>query len=169
MNNILDLEKLQVGGSLKMDIELFDLTTTLEYLAESFSAQADKKEIALAHHFTVSNIMLSGDQKQLERVFQNIISNAIKYTPEGGDVCIEALVEEEQAVVYVRDTGYGIPADELPFIFDRFRRVAKHEKVAVGTGLGLAIVKAIVEEHNGQVSVTSQEEKGTTFTVRLPL
>lgn len=169
VNNILDLEKLQVGGSMPLERTSFDLVPSLEYLTESLSAQADKKKITVEHHFAVSPLMLSGDQKQLERVFQNLLSNAIKYTPEGGRVCIEALLEEGKALIRVQDTGYGIPAEDLPFIFDRFRRVVKHKKVATGTGLGLAIVKAIVEAHDGVISVSSQEENGSEFLVHLPL
>ncbi|WP_420644915.1 sensor histidine kinase [Candidatus Leptofilum sp.] len=169
VNNILDLENLQVGGTLKLEFEPFNLINSLQYLLESISVQAEKKEITLGHHFGAASIMLSGDEEQLKRVFQNLLSNAIKYTPEGGQVCLEAAVDEKQVMVHVRDTGYGIPTEEIPYIFDRFRRVEKHEKKAVGTGLGLAIVKAIVEAHDGQITVTSEEEKGSQFTVTLPL
>lgn len=169
VNNILDLEKLQVGGTLNLEKAPFDLIQSLEYLVESLSSQAEKKGITIEHSFAAPTIVLAGDQQQLERAFQNLLSNAIKYTPDGGHVCIELLVEEDEAQIYFRDTGYGIPAEDLPDIFDRFHRVAKHEKLAIGTGLGLAIVKAIVETHQGEISVTSEEDKGSTFLVRLPL
>jgi signal transduction histidine kinase len=169
VNNILDLENLEVTGELQLDIAPFDLIPALDYLIVALSPQAERKKITVDQKFALPTLMLPGDEEQISRVFQNLLSNAIKYTPEGGHICIEAMVEEGQGVVHVRDTGYGIPANELSSIFERFRRIAKHEKVAVGTGLGLAIVKAIVEAHSGHISVTSQEDVGSTFSVALPL
>ncbi|MCP4418870.1 MAG: HAMP domain-containing histidine kinase [Chloroflexi bacterium] len=165
VNNILDLEKLEVSGELKLDKVPFDLISALEYLTESLSAQAERKKITLDQKFALPTLMMFGDQTQISRVVQNLISNAIKYTPEGGHVSIEAVEGDGQGIIYVQDTGYGISDEELPHVFDRFRRVAKHKNVAAGTGLGLAIVEA----HKGQISVTSQEDVGSTFSVALPL
>lgn len=105
----------------------------------------------------------------MERILQNLITNGIKYTPKEGQLFVSALINGDTAAVHIRDTGYGIPEEELPCIFDRFRRVAKHENKAAGTGLGLAITRALVEAHSGALTVTSQEGVGSTFTVSLPI
>jgi signal transduction histidine kinase len=98
------------------------------------------------------------------------VSNAIKYTPEKGSIVISVQANKNTVTVNVKDNGYGIPADDLPFIFDRFYRVQNDDvKDIEGSGLGLAIVKSIVEKHNGQVSVESEYWKGSCFTLTLPL
>jgi len=98
----------------------------------------------------------------------NLISNAVKYTPKEGLVSVDTQMNGHYAIVEVKDTGYGIPTDELPHIFDRFSRVKGHQHIAIGTGLGLAIVKSLVEAHDGEITVESQEGAGSTFTVKLP-
>jgi signal transduction histidine kinase len=110
-----------------------------------------------------------GDKENLEGVFTNLVSNAIKYTPEGGTVHLEMCADGDYVKTVVKDTGIGISADDLPQIFDKFSRV-KTEKTRgiVGTGLGLSIVKNIIEAHLGSIAVESEEGKGTTFTVLLP-
>jgi len=137
--------------------------------AESIGALAMEKNITLNQEDVPQPVVISADQKQIERVLLNLISNAIKYTPEGGTVNIETGMKGRHAYVEIKDNGYGIPEDELPHIFDRFRRVKGHQSKAVGTGLGLAIVKSLVEAHDGEISVTSQVDVGSTFTIRLPL
>jgi signal transduction histidine kinase len=169
VNNILDLEKLQVGGSLKMEIEMFDLIASLEYLTDLVSVQAEKKSIKLIHNFEVLTLPFFGDQQQIQRAFQNLLSNAIKYSADESQVCLEVLLAEDAVTILVEDTGYGIPEADLPFIFDRFRRVEKHERIAAGTGMGLAIVKAIMEAHGGQITATSEEGSGSAFLISLPL
>ena len=106
----------------------------------------------------------------MEEVFNNLITNAIIYTPEGGKVDVRGKVKGDFVNISISDTGYGIAPDELPRIFDKFYR-AKTEKTRsiVGTGLGLPIVKSIVEAHNGTVRVESKEGVGSTFYVRLPI
>ena len=105
----------------------------------------------------------------MERVILNLISNAVKYTPSGGSIHVDMTRDDQEILLKVVDTGYGIPVDELPFIFERFRRVEQLKDKAVGTGLGLAITKALVEEHGGKILVESAEGKGSTFAVHLPL
>jgi len=99
-----------------------------------------------------------------------VLENAVKYTPEKGHVSVTLTTSGTDAVVTVRDTGIGIPADELPFIYDRFYRVDKaRSRGTQGAGLGLSIVKWIVDTHHGTIGVTSEEGRGTTFVIRLPL
>ncbi|MBK6792872.1 MAG: GHKL domain-containing protein [Anaerolineales bacterium] len=99
-----------------------------------------------------------------------MIGNAIKYTPQGGHIKIKTIIEQQQVIIQVIDNGYGIPAADLPFIFNRFYRVRSGKANEIeGNGLGLAIVKSIVEQHNGHLSVESEPGKGSLFSVRLPL
>jgi signal transduction histidine kinase len=103
----------------------------------------------------------------MEQVAANLIDNAIKYTPSGGRVTVDAAQEEGRAVLRVSDTGAGIPADELPRIWERLFR-GDASRTERGLGLGLSLVKAIVEAHGGTVAVESEVGRGTTFTVALP-
>ena len=118
---------------------------------------------------------LSGhwDTARLERVITNLVSNAIKYSPNGGEITLALEREDEDAaswaVLKVYDQGIGIPAKDLPFIFDRFHRGSNVAGRIQGTGLGLASVRHIVEHHGGVIEATSQEGVGSTFVVRLPL
>jgi len=113
---------------------------------------------------------LMADQTSLESVFNNLVSNAVNYTPEGGSITVSARQEGRRLVVQVSDTGLGIPEDKLEAIFDKFYRV-KTEKTRyiTGTGLGLPIVKSVVDSMGGEIKVDSKLEQGTTFTVSLPL
>ena len=169
VNNILDLEKLSVGGQMTMKKEVLDLIPILEKVAASMEPQAQQKKIDFGLNYSMNSLVVSADPQQIERILQNLISNAIKYTPERGQVYVEALMQGEQVVIQVSDTGYGIPVEELPYVFDRFKRVAKHENLAVGTGLGLAITKALVEAHNGIIAVDSKENEGSCFTIKFPI
>ena len=112
----------------------------------------------------------TGDALKLQQVFYNVIDNAIKYTQRGGEVRVELSRAGKRAVVRVEDTGIGIPAADLPHIFDRFYRVDKaRSRETGGTGLGLSIVRQIVLLHDGDIRAESEENKGTTFTIELPI
>jgi two-component system OmpR family sensor kinase len=114
-------------------------------------------------------VAVEGDRERLRDAVSNLISNAIRYTPEGGQVDVTVAAEERSAVLAVADTGIGIPEKDRPHIFERFYRVDQaRSRDKGGSGLGLAITKWIVEAHAGTISFASQEGKGTTFTVRLP-
>lgn len=169
VNNILEIEKLESGTPVLLERSKYDLALQVKSVAESVEALALEKDIHLHHAEVPSPVMVTADEKKIERVLMNLISNAIKYTPEGGSVCIDTRVNGPHAIVEVSDTGYGIPEEELPHIFDRFRRVKGHRHIAVGTGLGLAIVKSLVDAHNGEIEVTSTEGEGSRFVVNLPI
>ena len=113
--------------------------------------------------------VVEGDSSKIQQVFYNLIDNAIKYTPAGGDVRVELGENARFAIIKVSDTGIGIPQADIAHIFDRFYRVDKaRSRETGGTGLGLSIVNQIVQLHGGQVSVQSVEDKGSVFTVTLP-
>lgn len=169
VNNILDLEKIQAQEGLKLEKENFSLITSIDGVVQTLAIQASEKNIELQFQADVMDQEIFADRDQFERIIQNLISNAIKYTGSEGQVMVSAHVGEENIQIVVQDNGYGIPADEIPYIFDRFRRVTKHEKKAVGTGLGLAITKALVEAHGGEITVYSKEDQGSKFSFWLPI
>ena len=169
VNNILELEKLQSGTPILLESSNFDLALLIKNTAESLETQALEKQITLNYDQIPSPIMVTADMGKIRRVILNLISNALKYTPEAGLVSVRTEVNGRFATFQVEDNGYGIPADELPYIFDRYSRVKGHRHLAIGTGLGLAIVKSLIEAHNGEISVASEEGVGSTFTFKLPL
>jgi signal transduction histidine kinase len=115
-------------------------------------------------------LVVDGDASQLDRVLINLLSNSVKYTPEGGHIEVWAEAESGSAVVRVTDTGIGIPNTDQKKLFGRFFRASNAQKASIpGTGLGLAIVRTIVTHHGGDISLASKEAGGTTVTVRLPL
>jgi len=123
------------------------------------------------HLNDIDQAIVNGDRDRLKQVFLNLVSNAIQYTPSGGEVFLSLSVLGEQARVIVRDTGPGIPSEDLPHIFERFYRAEKSRtrQKASGFGLGLSITKWIVEHHGGNIKVESKEGKGTTFAIWLNL
>ncbi len=114
---------------------------------------------------------LIGDGDRLAQVFTNVVDNALKFTPAGGQVSLAAAVVEAEMEISITDSGIGVPKEALPHLFDRFYQVDISRAGGAGhsTGLGLAIVKEIVEAHNGKISVRSELGHGTTFAIHLPL
>ena len=168
VNNILEIEKLQSGTPVLLERSNVDLADLTKHVTETILATAVAKNIELNYIAHEEPIIVSADQPKIQRVMQNLISNAIKYTPEGGKVDVDLMVQDDYAVFKVKDTGYGIPEDELPFIFDRYSRVKGHKHLAVGTGLGLAIVKSLIEAHRGKITAESEVGTGSVFTMKLP-
>jgi len=109
------------------------------------------------------------DNDRIAQVLINLMSNGIKFTPQGGRVQVSAQRREEYLILKVSDTGYGIPKEDLAKVFDRFYRVYRPGKEIKGTGLGLTIVSKIIAAHGGRIEVESEVDQGTTFTVTLPL
>jgi two-component system phosphate regulon sensor histidine kinase PhoR len=113
---------------------------------------------------------IQADPRQMEEIFNNLITNAINYSPDGGKVEISAKTLGENLEIKVSDTGIGIAPEELPKIFDKFYRVKSPKtRQIIGTGLGLSIVKGIVESHRGRIDVESELDKGTSFRILLPI
>ena len=168
INDLLTLVKIDTEGE-ELKREQVDIAELVDSAIKGLQILAQQKDIRL-ETFYDDHLTVYGDAVKLRQVVSNIVDNAIKYTPEGGRVTVEVYKGEENAVVKVSDTGIGIPANDLPHIFDRFYRVDKARSRATGgTGLGLSIAQKIVLQHGGNIRVTSEEEKGSTFYIELPL
>jgi signal transduction histidine kinase len=157
------------AGTLSLERGKVDLSAVV---AESVAAAGPHAEARGVELSVAANGIpfLSGDRGRLGQLLDNLISNAIKFTPEGGQVSVSAEPKNGLARVTVADTGIGIPPQEQELLFERFFRASSATELAIqGTGLGLSIAKAIVDAHNGTIAVRSQEGTGTTFTVELPL
>ena len=159
------------AGELHLNIVEFSLSDMLQDLYLQGKSLGATKNLSVSLNLQVTEeIRLEGDQLQLTRMFLNLLTNAIKYTPEGGRVSISLATQGHEAVVAVGDTGIGIAREHLAHIFDRFYRVDEaRNRLVGGTGLGLAIVKSIIDAHGGRIDVESVPDRGSEFTVYLPL
>ena len=167
-----DLLTLAASKSLETDkpLERVNVEVVLKTVLDRFADEAKNKQIALNHSTPGHELTVSAQENGLDSIMRNLIGNAIKYTPEKGTVTVDVLVEGECALLRVKDTGIGIPADELSHLGEEFFRAKNAHAAGVpGTGLGMSIVKQYVEQYQGQIGVESEVGKGTTFTVRLPL
>ena len=164
VSEILDFRKVQ-NGKMELRLSDFNLAESMKQWIMLFSASAQKKHIAISMD-APDTIMLRADQDKIERICYNLLSNALKYTSEGGEITLTAKEEGGRVMISVADNGCGISSDELPYIFDRFYQA---KNAGRGTGIGLAIVKAFTELHHGEVSATSIEGKGSTFTIHIPV
>lgn len=164
VSEILDFRKVQ-NGKMELRLSDFNLAESMKQWIMLFSVSAQKKHIAISMD-APDTIMLRADQDKIERICYNLLSNALKYTSEGGEISLMAKEEGGRVMISVADNGCGISSDELPYIFDRFYQA---KNAGRGTGIGLAIVKAFTELHHGEVSATSIEGKGSTFTIHIPV
>jgi signal transduction histidine kinase len=157
------------AGKLSLEVGAVDLSSIAADTVETARPLAEEKGVTL----TLASgplPLLAGDRGRLGQLLDNLVSNGIKFTPSGGRVDVRVRGEQGTAVVEVRDTGMGIPADEQQHLFERFFRTSRATEQAIpGTGLGLAISKAIVQAHGGQIAVTSNDGEGSTFRVALPI
>ena len=141
---------------------------TAVYDSMIFEAKGRRHELTLELDENLPPI--TGDRERIEQVVVNIMSNAMKYTPNGGKVCLRGKTDGEQLVISVADNGVGIPEEDQPRLFERFYRVDKaRSRDKGGTGLGLAIAAEIIRYHHGSIGVDSRIDEGTTVTVRLPI
>ncbi len=164
VNQVLDLSRLR-AGLLPLERRWFDLERASTRAVEELRPLADERGITLARDCGPGTFGMFGDEDRLVQVLVNLISNGIRFTPTEGTVNVRLIDVGPEVEIHVEDTGSGIPAEELPFVFDRFRQAHRGRG---GAGLGLAIVRGMVEAHGGRVSVESQEGKGSRFTVILP-
>jgi two-component system NtrC family sensor kinase len=166
VNELLDLGRVEAGFDTHMDrVQLEDI---LRYTLENVSKQAADKSISLVNQVNGDITPVLGNPIRLRQVVDNLVSNALKYTPSGGTVTTRLYLEDQQVVFSVHDTGVGIPVADQPHIFEKFFRASNAAKNAQGAGLGLAIVKSIVDTHDGRIWVESAPGEGTTFYVVLP-
>ncbi len=150
---------------LKLTLEAVDVEQLVHRAAESAGPVAKGKGVDLVTEVNGTPIEVEGDRRLLAQLLDNLVSNAVKFTPEGGSVTIRACGDGGTTVVEVTDTGAGIPPDDVPKVFDRFFRAPTAADVP-GTGLGLAISKAIVEAHGGSIGVESELGVGSGLPVR---
>ena len=170
IEDILDVSRI-VTGKLRLDAKPMELAPVVEQAVESVRPAADAKGIRIEREIDPDAGFVLGDTDRLQQVVWNLLSNAVKFTDKGGTVRVRVGRTESKAQVVVSDTGRGIPADFLPYVFDRFRQAdATTTRQKGGLGLGLAIARHLVELHGGEVAADSPGEgMGATFTVRLPL
>jgi signal transduction histidine kinase len=167
VNDVLELSKFEEAER-ELEMVPMDIHRACESAIRSLNLMARDRGIELelvgCENLPLANI----NQESIERVIINLLTNGIKYTPEGGKVSVILAHEKDEVAIHIKDTGIGIPEDALEHIFDRFYRVEKKVHTIKGTGLGLTIVKKIVEKHEGRLDVTSSLGEGSTFSFYLP-
>ncbi len=169
INDLLELVRLEEGKG-GLDLKPVDLATFVPGLAESVRHLARSKGLALEVQGSAAPLVVRADPSRLEKVVLNLLMNAIKFTPAPGRVAVRWAAQGQEALVVVEDTGIGIPTEDLPHIFDRFRQVDESSTRRYhGVGIGLALVREIVEEHGGRLDVESRVGRGTTLRIHLPL
>lgn len=166
LGHLLDVSRLE-SGQFNIERLPLDLSTLVH------TVFGDMETSVSSHTVTIqdadSPVMVSGDEERLAQVLRNLFGNALKYSPNGGQITIVIAAESDQALVMIQDQGIGIPASALPNLFQRFYRAPNTSGHAIdGFGIGLYVVKEIVSRHDGTISVKSVEGEGTTFTVSLP-
>lgn len=170
LNSLLDLSRIE-SGKIGLKFEELDLRGSIEFILSSLKPQADGKSIQLKMEIQGELPYVYGDREKVEQILTNLLGNALKFTPEGGEISVSAkLFEEEEnmVAVSVRDSGIGIPEDQLDKIFEKFHQVEDSLRRSItGTGLGLAITKGLVEAHHGKIWAKSESGKGSTFTFTL--
>jgi len=172
LNNLLDLSRIEYG---KIDIksEELELRGIIEFILSSLKPQADEKSIQLNVEISKELPPIYGDRGKIEQILTNLVGNAIKFTPEGGEVSVLSKpfhADGNMVAISVRDSGIGIPEDQQEKVFEKFYQVnGSLHRLTSGTGLGLAITKGLVEANDGTIWVESQVGKGSTFTFTLPV
>ncbi len=156
------------AGKLEITDRPVSLNSLLKEVAQQQEWDLEKKRLTLELNLDEKLPDIYGDEDQLDRVFWNLIGNAIKFTSTGGKVTVSSRRDDEHVRVAIKDTGIGIPRDELPLLFSQFKRLKGSAKIE-GTGLGLFIVKTIIEAHKGTVRAESGNGQGSTFTIRIPI
>jgi Signal transduction histidine kinase len=165
LNTLMDITEAE-AGMMKLRREPVDLCQVAREVAELYEYVAEEKKIKVITELT-DPCEAQVDRTRVRQVFANLLDNAIKYTPEGGQVTIKMNAEPTEMVAVFQDNGIGIPSEEQERIWSRLYRGDKSRSQR-GLGLGLSLVKAVVEAHGGTVSVASQVDRGSEFTVRLP-
>jgi signal transduction histidine kinase len=168
INDILDLSKVEAG---RMELEPtdFDLPSAIDNALTLVRERAGRRGIALGSTVDPGLGSIRADERKVKQVLLNLLSNALKFTPEGGRIDVGATVSGGVVEVSVADTGVGIAPEDQAAVFEEFRQVGTADRKVEGTGLGLALARKFVELHGGRIGVTSQVGQGSTFTFTLPV
>lgn len=169
VNNLIDITKID-AGFYNVELENYDLIDLLNGIVLSVQDYVTKQNLSIECTANVSNLIIACDPEKIERIMLNLISNAIKFTKDGGKITVDVNKNDTEVVIIVEDTGIGIPKDKISDIFNRFVQVDKsltrsHE----GSGIGLSLVKSLVELHDGTISVESELDKGSRFRLCIPI
>lgn len=171
VTDLLHLSRIDNATS-HLDIELINFTAFITFILNRFDkirAQDEEKKYEIVRDYPITSVWIEIDTDKMTQVIDNILNNAIKYSPDGGKITVSMKTTDDQMILSISDQGLGIPKEDLPKIFDRFYRVDKaRSRAQGGTGLGLAIAKEIVKQHNGFIWAKSEYGKGSTFTIVLP-
>ena len=171
VTDLLHLSRIDNATS-NLDVELINFTAFITFILNRFDkirAQDEEKKYELVRDYPINSVWVEIDTDKMTQVIDNILNNAIKYSPDGGKITVNMKTTDDQMILSISDQGLGIPKEDLPKIFDRFYRVDKaRSRAQGGTGLGLAIAKEIVKQHNGFIWAKSEYGKGSTFTIVLP-
>jgi len=168
INDVLDISKIE-GGKIVLNKTEFDINEVLIKCIEKARTAGAAKHITFSIDVPEEKNLVHADEERITQLFENLLANAVKFNLEGGRVSVLAQNLFREYEVIISDTGVGIPAKDLPFIFQKFYRVSRPGTEIPGTGLGLALVKQIVDHHKGLITLQSEENKGTTLIIKLPL
>ena len=168
VNELLDLARME-AGHLQLTMEDVNINSFINRIIHKFQGLAKDNEIQLYAEIENETTTISFDPDRIEQVLTNLIDNAIRHTPKGGSVKLNVTSDDKGIMIRVKDSGTGIPDEDLPFVFERFYKADKaRTRGRAGTGLGLAIAKNIIDAHRGHISVQSKLDHGTTFSFLLP-
>jgi two-component system, NtrC family, sensor kinase len=168
INDILDLSKIE-AGRIELEPTTFDLPTAIENTLVLVRERAQRREIKMSRTIESGIALVRADERKVKQVLLNLLSNALKFTPEGGRIDLHAKVQDGFAQISVADTGVGIAPEDQQTVFEEFRQVGSSARKTEGTGLGLAISRKLIELHSGRLWLESQIGSGSTFTFTLPL
>ena len=171
VTDLLHLSRIDNATS-NLDVELINFTAFITFILNRFDkikSQDENLKYELIRDYPITSVWIEIDTDKMTQVIDNILNNAIKYSPDGGKITVCMKTTDDQMILSISDQGLGIPKEDLPKIFDRFYRVDKaRSRAQGGTGLGLAIAKEIIKQHNGFIWAKSEYGKGSTFTIVLP-
>ncbi|MCL0070241.1 cell wall metabolism sensor histidine kinase WalK [Dehalococcoidia bacterium] len=166
VRELAELSRIETGQN-KLEIAPVDLNSLIDQAITKLKPQSERKQIDILRQSDPALPVIPAEEERIEQVLTNLLHNAIKFTPPGGKIIISAKSEDDGVLVAVEDTGAGIPAEDLPHVFERFYKADK-ARSSEGTGLGLAIAKHIIQAHDGNIWARSEEGRGSTFSFRLP-
>ena len=171
VTDLLHLSRIDNATS-HLDVELINFTAFITFILNRFDqirGQDEEKKYELVRDYPITSVWIEIDTDKMTQVIDNILNNAIKYSPDGGKIKVTMKTTDDQMILSISDQGLGIPKQDLPRIFDRFYRVDRaRSRAQGGTGLGLSIAKEIIKQHNGFIWAKSEYGKGSTFTIVLP-